>query len=358
MTNINPTISEDHLYGITPKELKELLKKNPKLMKGNTLRENVAIPTYEVAGNECVIGGPSTNFKQAEVQLKNVNAYITIGYDRESHLFTGYGGKGGIDCAAIDICAGSASSLRKILGGAYNEQNVVGKLMASDASRIYISQKADIDHYFGLPATNNHGSTEAQAAIAIKSDNVRVIGRHTVKICAMQGAFQGVGIEGEVNSQSGKIRTSNSIELIAGEVNMLQPVVKGTNLIKCLLNIYDHIGKLYQRLIEDSTDQLQFQVQSIASFHPSTPVVTFPDPISGISAGLGMPNTIMAMLDRVTTCLNSELDKAEFLGMGPRNLEGDSISVAAESRPGLKDVTKQFAMKSEKYILSNSVYTT
>jgi len=350
--------SEDHMYGQTPKELKQLIDKGVKQGEGNTLDTNIAIPSYEVAGNECVIGGPSTNHQAADVQLKNVNAMITFGYDRPSHLFSGYGGRGGNNCSTIDICAGLASNMRKIGGSAYNQNNVVGKIFAADASRIYISQKTDVDHNFGLPTTDNSVKSEGKAAIAIKSDHVRIIGTNSIKLCAVQQAAKGVGLTGEKNAQGGTNMGASVIELIAGDVNRLQPVVKGTQLIECLKNIYEHIGKLYQRMLEDSTDTLQFRAQNIVAFHPSTPVVTFPDPISGITSALGIPNTIFSVVDRVSTCLNSELDKAEFLGLGPSML-GDSGKMAiAGSKPGLQKKTKDFSMKSEKYILSTNVFTT
>ena len=38
----------------------------------------------------------------------------------------------------------------------HDETNVIGKIFAADASRIYISQMTDVDANFGLPATN-HG---------------------------------------------------------------------------------------------------------------------------------------------------------------------------------------------------------
>lgn len=344
--------------GITPKELKDLIDKGVKMGEGNTLDTNVRIPTYEVAGNEFVIGGPSTNMKQAEVQLKNVNAYITFGYDRESHLFSGFGGEGGNDCSTIDICAGVASALRRIDGKAYSQNNVVGKLMASDASRIYISQKTSVDHNFGLPRTDNHGSSKGRAAIAMKSDHIRIIGRTSIKLYAGSGAFQKIGLTGEKNAQAGTNMSAQVIELIAGDVNQLQPIVRGTQLVNCLRNIYEHIGKLYQRLLEESTDTLAFRAQSIVAFHPSTPVVTFPDPIAGIAASLGIPNTMFSVIDRVTSCLNSELDKAEFLGLGPSMLGGTGNMLISGAQPGLKKNTKDFAMKGDKYILSTSVFTT
>ena len=118
---------------------------------GNTLNPYVKVPTYEVAGNEIILPRPTDG------PSKYCNAYITFGHDRPTHLFSGYGDKGGTHCSTIDICAGAASALRKVKpkGAPYDETNVIGKIFAADASRIYISQMTDVDANFGLPATKS-----------------------------------------------------------------------------------------------------------------------------------------------------------------------------------------------------------
>lgn len=111
---------------------------------------------------------------------------------------SGYGKVGGTPCASIDIVAGRMSAANKRKGifkkfiDPVKRETVVGNNFALDASRIYISQKCDIDHYFGLPPGDS-GRKRGEAAIGIKSDHVRVIGRETVKIHAGSGQFQNIG---------------------------------------------------------------------------------------------------------------------------------------------------------------------
>lgn len=333
----------------TPKELKEMAEKGVKVGELNTLDPTARIPTYEVAGNELKIGDEGAG--------KYINAYITFGKDRPSHIGSGYGGKGGIGCSTIDICAGVASNLRTAASGgkkAYSKSNVVGKIFASDASRIYISQKTDVDANFGLPETF-HSSTLGKAAIAVKSDHIRIIGKQSIKLYCGGGSFQKVGLFGESNAQKGRLGAAKSIELIAGDVRFLQPLVKGTNLIKCLNNVYQHIAALYQRDIENNISIMTIRTALIAHFHPSTPVVTFPDPIGAVMHITALPNEITSTINNVMSCFQSELDKAQYLGISPELIGG---GVLPELPFTEKKRQKQNSLKGEDYILSSNVFAT
>ena len=176
-----------------PKEYKERMKLGVEFGEGNTFNPNLRVPTWEAAPNE------------KWITQKHCNAYITMGHDRPAHPFTGYGGNAGTECSTIDIVAGSASSLRtltktKPFKKAFGKEQVIGKLFAADASRIYISQQTDIDKNFGLPKGKS-ADTEGHAAIGIKSDHVRVIGRSSIKIYAGKGVFDNVGFQGEKNAR-------------------------------------------------------------------------------------------------------------------------------------------------------------
>ena len=180
---INPGFTNE-----TPEHFKERLSLGVEFGEGNTLNPKLRVPTWETAPNE------------KWITQQHCNAYITLGHDRPTHLFSGYGGSAGTECSTIDIVAGSASSLRTDQASdgkkAFGKQHVVGKLMANDASRIYISQQTDVDKNFGLPKGKSPDTT-GHAAIAVKSDFVRVIGRAGIKIYAGKGAFDNVGFVGE-----------------------------------------------------------------------------------------------------------------------------------------------------------------
>ena len=321
---------------------------------GCTLNPHVRVPTYETAGNEVFYpdkSGPG----------KYCNAYITFGHDRPSHLFSGYGGEGGTRCSTIDICAGSASSLKPF--GAkkgiesYGPSNVVGKIFAADASRIYISQMTDVDANFGLPM-GNHGDSKGTPAIAIKSDHIRIIGRSSIKLYAGSGAFQKASVLGEKSGAGGGNNSSKVIELIASDVRGLEPLVKGTRLLMCLSNVYSHIAKLYQRALSNNASILSLRSAIILHFHPAAIGVTFPDAIGAALHSMAIPSEISGVIDNVTQCLTSELDKAQYLGISPDLLPDVAFVGPLPKLPDEPAENKISSIKGMDYILSSNVFTT
>jgi hypothetical protein len=145
----------------------------------------------------------------------------------------------------------------------------------TDAARIYISQKADIDQYFGL-AEGHAGLSETRSAIGIKADAVRVIAReHGIKLVTGKGNISGAGTGGEKNSNGGMIKVYNGVELIGGndtedeyltnlfgfnfstsfaipgakKISRLQPMVKGENLVECLEEVIDSLTDINSALL-------------------------------------------------------------------------------------------------------------
>ena len=92
-------------------------------------------------------------------------------------------------------------------------------------------------------------------------------------------------------------------------------------------------------------------------FHPSTPVVTFPDPIGAALHGMALPNEITSVIDNVTHTLTSELDKAQYLGISP-DLVPDPFFVGPPSPPSEPAQAKINSLKGKEYILSSNVFTT
>ena len=203
----------------------------------------------------------------------------------------------------------------------------------------------------------NHGDSKGTPAIDIKSDHIRVIGRNSIKLYAGGGAFQKAGILGEKSGQGGSNNSSSVIELIASDVKSLEPIVKGTRLLYCLSNIYSHIAKLYQRALTNQQSVLSIRSAVMLHFHPSTPVVTFPDPIGAALHGMSLAQEIPSVVDNVTHCLTSELDKAQYLGISP-DLLPEPFFVGpplAFSEPAQAKIA---SIKGKEYILSSNVYAT
>ena len=211
---------------------------------------------------------PTINFISARNEKKlvsrNRNAAIIIGADRPHSLASGKGGKGAAAANTIDIVAGRMSCKQPDISK--GKIKAVDPNFACDASRIYISQLTDIDLNFGIvPGISGRGDkimgrpSPSRAAIGIKSDKVRVIGREGVKI--VTGRSYAFTPGAETNSLGGETPRAAPIELIAGNVdgerklwgglfNMPQKVQKlqgvpyGENLADCLIEIHESLDLL------------------------------------------------------------------------------------------------------------------
>jgi hypothetical protein len=183
---------------------------------------------YEPASNITFNAAPG------ETVLPNkfpkINAYIVFGHDRPGDWSTGYGGRGHDKSAAIDIVAGRVSSFdAREIGGYVNPS------IGADASRIYLSQKADIDTYYGI-VDGRTGQSIGRAAIAIKSDDIRIVARNTLKI--VTGTDSRLSVDEPAMLSSG-------VQLIANnDDGDLQPIPKGKNLLSYLDEILLRINDL------------------------------------------------------------------------------------------------------------------
>lgn len=158
-------------------------------------------------------------------------ASIVLGSDRAGSPSTGYGGLGFEDSSAIDIVCGRGKSIsdEDKKGAA-----VINPDFFSDAARIYISEKTDIDKNFKL-TKGTIGDSRSSSAIALKADSIRIIGIEGVKIVTRANSSNSNGVEAGVKG----------IELIAGnDDSFLQPMVKGDNLVKCLSEITEVISNV------------------------------------------------------------------------------------------------------------------
>ena len=236
-----------------PTGLKENLKQQPQAIfvdrvgiQGDALIE--AVPNYNRRISEKVIEGAN-------------NASIVLGRDRPGEIGSGYGNETG--AGNIDLVVGRVS--RDIQEGIINDKSlnyeptVVDTNLSADASRIYISQKTDVDANFATCA-GSVGESKAMAAIAIKSDAVRIIGREGVKIVTSTDAR---------NSAGGAIRSVPRIDILAGNIDKtLEPAVKGKALRKALKNIITRIDELNSVLDSFMTYQMELNTAIQGHQHP------------------------------------------------------------------------------------------
>ncbi len=159
------------------------------------------------------------------------NSYIVFGRDRISDWDSGYGGKGHGKDSTLDIVVGRLSSVdATTLINQYVNPNY-----AADASRIYLSQKTDIDDNFGI-VEGYSGKSVARAGIAVKSDDVRIIARNSMKLVVNSG---------EKTSTDDPIICLNGVELLNNlDKETPQPIPLGDNLKIALDAIMERIEKL------------------------------------------------------------------------------------------------------------------
>ena len=184
---------------------------------------------------------PQFDRAECEVVFKNENnAWIVLGRDRPYSKASGYGGLGGTQCGSIDLVVG-----RRPL----NPETITNPNFISDAARIYISQRTDIDKNMGLRA-GGVGMSVSRSAIGLKADDIRVVARRGIKLVT--------GTD-KKNSRDQRIRTEVGIDLIAGNEDGeytplsvisnratpgLQPMLLGENTADCLENIVDRVTEL------------------------------------------------------------------------------------------------------------------
>lgn len=249
---------------------------------------------------------------------RNNNAWIVMGRDRQDDACSGYGGVGNQKAGAIDIVVGRMAPVplanfpgdkkdkiyvdpiyksvveTRLSADEYKAMNWSDKLLEDidegaepkpanfkgvymDAARIYISQKSDIDYYFGLsPGLRVQSPKKGESprsAIAMKADGVRVIAREGIKLVTMgaHGANMGVW-----NSQGGKINATQGIELIAGNGydnngNRIEqePLVKGYKLAEGLRELAGDIAELAGILATFAETQLNFNSAVMSHNHGS-----------------------------------------------------------------------------------------
>jgi hypothetical protein len=247
------------------------------------------------------------------------NAFIVIGNDRSGGPHTSYGGKGHTQCDSIDLVAGlggfcpsgddpatitqpNGESVQ--IGGAGAETN---PNFFVDSARIYISQKTDVDKNFGIGEEFTKGNSNdkkeigkygAKSAVVAKADNIRLIGRESLRLVTGTDEF---------NSQGGLISGKHGIELVAmNKVNDLQPLVLGDNLVQCLSKIIreiESVAGIFQAYVHY---QMKFN-KAVMSHNHISPFFAIPNLPSAQAVAGGiqsdietLTNTELSIIKHVT----------------------------------------------------------
>jgi hypothetical protein len=269
-----------------------------------------------------VSASPEFDAASTEKVYSNGNSWIVIGgQDRLGPKEAGGGGsRGHTGTDKIDIVVGRQSSAPDV-------NTIAAPNPFTDAARIYISQRTDIDNNFGIDredppqrkrlvgrkreANPFDGSTQRSAA-AIKADAVRLIGRESIKIVTGKAKDYPGGPAGETNSQGGKIRHVGHIDLIAGnniqpgrKTNTLQPMVLGENLVAAIDGLTKIIEDVQSATLNFMREQEKLNNKMATHIHTGNlGAPTTPSPGLIARWATVKPKTVLARADLVAVKYN------------------------------------------------------
>jgi hypothetical protein len=183
---------------------------------------------------------PQYSPRASDKAISHGNAWAILGKDSPSNKGSGYGGQGATGASAIDLVVGR---------GPLESGIAVDPNFSTDAARIHISQTTDVDKNFGL-AEGSVGSPKGRSAIGIKADEVRIVGRHGIKIIT-EGRGSKLSKQKDPNE---KQMSTVGIDLIAGnDSESLEPIPLGDTLVLCLDDLVDLLGDLSSIVSGNST---------------------------------------------------------------------------------------------------------
>tara|TARA_R110000824_G_scaffold109740_4_gene257569 strand:+ start:11628 stop:12569 length:942 start_codon:yes stop_codon:yes gene_type:complete len=236
-----------------------------------------------IGGASPVESVPGFNEVSSEHVISNKhNAFIVLGRDRPGSRLSGYGGRGDTHCASIDLVAGRMGYLARARSER-GEKIIADPNFKTDAARIYISQKTDIDKNFQL-ARGSFPMADTKSAVAIKADGVRIIAREGMKLITGPD---------EKSSQGSEVtKAAYGINLIANNDDSdLQPIPKGNNLAEALVKVIDHLDKVTGIIDGFLMSQIKFNTALGAHVHIS-PFLGIPTTPSILASGAAiMSNT-------------------------------------------------------------------
>lgn len=241
----------------------------------------------------------TTHFASTEAESVirgSSNSFIILGKDRNAGEDSGYGGIGASGASCIDLFAGHMGS--RPFGDINGVKIPADKDFINDASRVYISQLADVDDYFQIPKVqmkmgNQFLDIEASkmlSTVAAKADTIRLIGRENIKIVTFHRGL---------NSRN-KESYDGGIDIVAGcnvapydKTLSLQPMVKGENLLSLFRTIITIIENIQSTTNAFIMQQIDFNAAISKHVHQS--------------GAAGMPSS--QMLDSGTKSINFQLLK-------------------------------------------------
>ena len=235
---------------------------------------------------------PLHNQTPRESVISNKNSWIILGGDRSGSPLSGKAGHGSTQASSIDIVVGRGAGRD---GEPPDNDKKLDPNFFEDAARIYITQKGDVDTAFGVAegAYGDFMTTDRKSAVVAKADHIRLMAREGVKI--VTGKAKNAGGESEKNSLGNEIGKVPPIQFIAGNYTednfvlqrnkILQPLVKGENLIEYLNELQTLIGRILGQ-VQSNTKDLSVCNGTLAGLTAAIP------PVAAIHLGLATVETI------------------------------------------------------------------
>lgn len=200
----------------------------------------------------------------SEKHIQKNDAHIVLGKDRPSSV---HSSKSSEQNSVIDLVVGRLGTMniqdiiaeKRVNGD--NTQVFCDVDFVHDAARIYISQRTDVDTNFGL-TTGHIGSIEDRSAIALKADALRFISRGGgIKLVTNTDAKDTFG--SSAKSANTPAVPLKGVELICGnetDLNKIQPMVCGNNLVKYLDTLQNDISRINNILTQFIKNQTDFNM--------------------------------------------------------------------------------------------------
>lgn len=295
---------------------------NPELLAGIQQSSAINNGISNLGFNNTHIPEFIPEFKKSQVEsvINNNNSFIVLGKDRPANFASGYGGKGHTQAASIDIVVGRYSSIQygvDVLPSSRTSQTqAVDPDFLYDAARIYISQKSDIDEYFGLSA-GKVGNSKGKSAIALKADGIRIIGREGVKIVS-SGTDKN-------NSQGGESTATVGVDLIAGNVidAELEPMVLGNKLISFLNNgVLTNMSEFADIFYKFMVQQIKYNVLIATHNHisPFFAIPNTPSPTLVGEATTQIMSDFETLVGTLKNKINVETQKIEMTNVSTNHI--------------------------------------
>ena len=305
-------------------QINEMLEESPPRVGIFLTEDDEKLPIFAPVGEaEKVIS-------RKETRKRHSGARIVLTKDNYGSRATGLGGAGGTKCEAIDIVAGSLSSEDRILTSDIRSR----ANFASDGARIYLTERGDINHYFGTENSNptTSVSSKMKSGVGIKADHTLVIGRERVRILAGPGKFNG----GE-RLVNGLDTITSRIEIGATVEDDYQPAVRGDNLVKYLKEMNEQLSTLSRKVMDLETKLLEYQFAM--AFHEHVGggvgvVVVGPSISAGTAAMKSIPEFMNTTTNSIIDEYNRSLESFYAMGIPDAGIKGSK----------------------EDYILSNTVF--